>query len=132
MKNICLLIILGFFSHGIQAQEMLRDTLTLSEAVPDTQVQGTVVPDTIMKRSSIKPWSLAIPAVLIARGALSIDSRFDHKLQRYVTDNVKGKLRIDDHLQYLPIAGVFLLPNIGIEPAHTLKERVLIGGRPMR
>ena len=53
MKNICLLIILGFFSHGIQAQEMLRDTLTLSEAVPDTQVQGTVVPDTIMKRSYI-------------------------------------------------------------------------------
>ena len=127
MKNICLLIIVGFFSHGIQAQEMARDTLTLSEEVPDTQVQGAEVRDTIMNRSSIKPWSLAIPAVLIARGALSIDSRFDHKLQRYVTDNVKGKLRIDDHLQYLPIAGVFLLPNIGIEPAHTLKERVLIG-----
>ena len=127
MKNICLLIILGFFSHGIQAQEMARDTLTLSEEVPDTQVQGAEVRDTIMNRSSIKPWSLAIPAVLIARGALSIDSRFDHKLQRYVTDNVKGKLRIDDHLQYLPIAGVFALPNLGMEPAHNLKERVLIG-----
>ena len=79
------------------------------------------------RRPYIRPWSLVIPAALIARGALSIDSRLDHKLQRYVTDNVKGKLRIDDHLQYLPIAGVFALPNLGMKPAHNLKERVLIG-----
>jgi PAP2 family protein len=75
----------------------------------------------------VNPWSLAIPAVLIARGAFSIDSHFDHKLQRYVVENVKGKVRADDYVQYLPIASVFAFPNLGLPPAHTLKERLVIG-----
>jgi PAP2 family protein len=75
----------------------------------------------------VNPWSLAIPAVLIARGAFSMDSHFDHKLQRYVVQNVKGKVRADDYVQYLPIASVFAFPNLGLPPAHTLKERLVIG-----
>lgn len=75
----------------------------------------------------VNPWSLAIPAVLIARGAFSMDSHFDHKLQRYVVENVKGNLRADDYLQYLPIASVFAFPNLGMPPAHSLKERLVIG-----
>lgn len=127
------LLMVAFFNNGIQAQEVVQDTIVHSEMVQDTIVHGEMMRDTLpqghipIRRPYIRPWSLVIPAALIARGALSIDSRFDHKLQRYVTDNVKGKLRIDDHLQYLPIAGVFALPNLGMEPAHNLKERVLIG-----
>ena len=127
------LLMVAFFNNGIQAQEVVQDTIIHSEMVQDTIVHGEMMRDTLpqghipIRRPYIRPWSLVIPAALIARGALSIDSRFDHKLQRYVTDNVKGKLRIDDHLQYLPIAGVFALPNLGMEPAHNLKERVLIG-----
>ena len=75
----------------------------------------------------VNPWSLAIPAVLIARGAFSMDSHFDHKLQRYVAENVKGKVRADDYVQYLPIASVFAFPNLGLPPAHSLKERLVIG-----
>ena len=124
-----------FLGNEIQAQEVVQDTIIHSEIVQDTIVRGEMIRDTLpqghipipIRRPYIRPWSLVIPAALIARGALSIDSRFDHKLQRYVTDNVKGKLRIDDHLQYLPIAGVFALPNLGMEPAHNLKERLLIG-----
>jgi PAP2 family protein len=125
----------AFFNNGMQAQEVVQDTIVHNKMVQDTIVHGEMMRDTLpqghipipIRRPYIRPWSLVIPAALIARGALSIDSRFDHKLQRYVTDNVKGKLRIDDHLQYLPIAGVFALPNLGMEPAHNLKERVLIG-----
>ena len=133
MKLYVWLLIIAFFSSGIQAQEMEQDTIVHNKMVQDTIVDGEMMRDTLpqghipIRRPYIRPWSLVIPAALIARGALSIDSRFDHKLQRYVTDNVKGKLRIDDHLQYLPIAGVFALPNLGMEPAHNLKERVLIG-----
>ena len=75
----------------------------------------------------VNPWSLAIPAVLIARGAFSMNSHLDHKLQRYVVENVKGKVRADDYVQYLPIASVFAFPNLGMPPAHTLKERLVIG-----
>lgn len=127
------LLMVAFFNNGIQAQEVVQDTIVHNKMVQDTIVHGEMMRDTLpqghipIRRPYIRPWSLVIPAALIARGALSIDSRFDHKLQRYVTDNVKGKLRIDDHLQYLPIAGVFALPNLGMEPAHNLKERVLIG-----
>ena len=133
MRYIWIFVVLCFLGDEIQAQEVVQDTIIHSEIVQDTIVRGEMVQDTLyrghipVRRSYIRPWSLVIPAALIARGALSIDSRFDHKLQRYVTDNVKGKLRIDDHLQYLPIAGVFALPNLGMEPAHNLKERVLIG-----
>ncbi|WP_298823835.1 phosphatase PAP2 family protein [uncultured Capnocytophaga sp.] len=127
------LLMVAFFNNGIQAQEVVQDTIVHNKMVQDTIVHGEMMRDTLpqghipIRRPYIRPWPLVIPAALIARGALSIDSRFDHKLQRYVTDNVKGKLRIDDHLQYLPIAGVFALPNLGMEPAHNLKERVLIG-----
>ena len=133
MRYIWIFVVLCFLGDEIQAQEVVQDTIIHSEIVQDTIVCGEMVQDTLyrghipVRRPYIRPWSLVIPAALIARGALSIDSRFDHKLQRYVTDNVKGKLRIDDHLQYLPIAGVFVLPNLGMEPAHNLKERVLIG-----
>ena len=127
------LLMVAFFNNGIQAQEVVQDTIVHNKMVQDTIVHGEMMRDTLpqghipIRRPYIRPWSLVIPAALIARGALSIDSRFDHKLQRYVTDNVKGKLRIDDHLQYLPIAGVFALPNLGMEPAHNIKDRVLIG-----
>ena len=133
MRYIWIFVVLCFLGDEIQAQEVVQDTIMHSEIVQDTIVRGEMVQDTLyrghipVRRSYIRPWSLVIPAALIARGALSIDSRFDHKLQRYVTDNVKGKLRIDDHLQYLPIVGVFALPNLGMEPAHNLKERLLIG-----
>ena len=133
MRYIWIFVVLCFLGDEIQAQEVVQDTIIHSEIVQDTIVRGEMVQDTLyrghipVRRSYIRPWSLVIPAALIARGALSIDSRFDHKLQRYVTNNVKGKLRIDDHLQYLPIAEIFVLPNLGIEPAHNLKERVLIG-----
>ena len=133
MRYIWIFVVLCFLGNEIQAQEVVQDTIIHSEIVQDTIVRGEMMRDTLpqghipIRRPYIRPWSLVIPAALIARGALSIDSRFDHKLQRYVTNNVKGKLRIDDHLQYLPIAGVFALPNLGMEPAHNLKERVLIG-----
>ena len=135
MRYIWIFVVLCFLGDEIQAQEVVQDTIIHSEIVQDTIEHGEMMRDTLpqghipipIRRPYIRPWSLVIPAALIARGALSIDSRFDHKLQRYVTDNVKGKLRIDDHLQYLPIAGVFALPNLGMEPAHNLKERLLIG-----
>ena len=135
MRYIWIFVVLCFLGDEIQAQEVVQDTIIHSEIVQDTIVHGEMMRDTLpqghipipVRRPYIRPWSLVIPAALIARGALSIDSRLDHKLQRYVTDNVKGKLRIDDHLQYLPIAGVFALPNLGMEPAHNLKERLLIG-----
>ena len=135
MRYIWIFVVLCFLGDEIQAQEVVQDTIIHSEIVQDTIEHGEMMRDTLpqghipipIRRPYIRPWSLVIPAALIARGALSIDSRFDHKLQRYVTDNVKRKLRIDDHLQYLPIAGVFALPNLGMEPAHNLKERVLIG-----
>ena len=48
------------------------------------------------RKTSIKPLSFVIPLALIARGATSIDSRFDHKLQHYVTNELKGRFPADD------------------------------------
>ena len=79
------------------------------------------------RKTSIKPLSFVIPLALIARGATSIDSRFDHKLQHYVTNGLKGRFPADDYLQYLPVAAVFALPNVGMPAKHTLKQRVVVG-----
>lgn len=108
------------------------DTLHLEEKAPvrlaeqDT-LAAPILSEAPVAKPYVNPWSLAIPAVLIARGAFSMDSHFDHKLQRYVVENVKGKVRADDYIQYLPIASVFAFPNLGLPPAHSLKERLVIG-----
>ena len=108
------------------------DTLHLEEKAPvrlaeqDT-LAAPILSEAPVAKPYVNPWSLAIPAVLIARGAFSMDSHFDHKLQRYVAENVKGKVRADDYIQYLPIASVFAFPNLGLPPAHTLKESLVIG-----
>ena len=108
------------------------DTLHLEEKAPvrlaeqDT-LAAPILSEAPVAKPYVNPWSLAIPAVLIARGAFSMDSHFDHKLQRYVAENVKGKVRADDYVQYLPIASVFAFPNLGLPPAHSLKERLVIG-----
>ena len=108
------------------------DTLHLEEKAPvrlaaqDT-LAAPILSEAPVAKPYVNPWSLAIPAVLIARGAFSMDSHFDHKLQRYVAENVKGKVRADDYIQYLPIASVFAFPNLGLPPAHSLKERLVIG-----
>ena len=112
---------------------LLTDSSPLQESVyPLDSLQrdtiAAIAPtEPVVAKPYVNPWSLAIPAVLIARGAFSIDSHFDHKLQRYVVENVKGKVRADDYVQYLPIASVFAFPNLGLPPAHTLKERLVIG-----
>ena len=108
------------------------DTLHLEEKAPERltgqdTLAAPILSEAPVAKPYVHPWSLAIPAVLIARGAFSMDSHFDHKLQRYVVQNVKGKVRADDYVQYLPIASVFAFPNLGLPPAHTLKERLVIG-----
>ena len=108
------------------------DTLHFEEKAPGRLAEQDTLAAPILSEAPVakpyvNPWSLAIPAVLIARGAFSIDSHFDHKLQRYVVENVKGKVRADDYVQYLPIASVFAFPNLGLPPAHSLKERLVIG-----
>lgn len=99
------------------------DSLTLASKPSSARLCGTP----LRRHPYVNPWSLVIPMALIGRGIFSIDSRFDHKLQHYVTNNIKGKLRIDDHLQYLPIASVFAFPNLGMRPYHNLKARLLVG-----
>lgn len=108
------------------------DTLHLEEKAPGRLTEQDTLAAPILSEAPVakpyvNPWSLAIPAVLIARGAFSMDSHFDHKLQRYVVENVKGKVRADDYVQYLPIASVFAFPNLGLPPVHSLKERLVIG-----
>lgn len=108
------------------------DTLHLEEKAPGRLAEQDTLAAPILSEAPVakpyvNPWSLAIPVVLIARGAFSMDSHFDHKLQRYVAENVKGKVRADDYVQYLPIASVFAFPNLGLPPAHSLKERLVIG-----
>ena len=108
------------------------DTLHLEEKAPERltgqdTLAAPILSEAPVAKPYVNPWSLAIPAVLIARGAFSMNSHFDHKLQRYVVENVKGKVRADDYVQYLPIASVFAFPNLGLPPAHSLKERLVIG-----
>ena len=84
---------------------LLTDSSPLQESVyPLDSLQrdtiAAIAPtEPVVAKPYVNPWSLAVPAVLIARGAFSIDSHFDHKLQRYVVQNVKGKVRADDYVQ---------------------------------
>lgn len=106
---------------------MLQESVYPLDSLQRDTIAAIAPTEPVVAKPYVNPWSLAIPAVLIARGAFSMDSHFDHKLQRYVVENVKGKVRADDYVQYLPIASVFAFPNLGLPPAHTLKERLVIG-----
>ena len=110
---VCLLI------HSIKAQ---TDSLSVMDD------QG-IVADTL-RSDAEKPQlkQVILPASLITLGVISNATYINRYVQRHVYNYSGGhKLRIDDYMQYAPIASVFAFSNLGVKAKHSVKERLIIG-----
>ena len=110
---VCLLI------HSIKAQ---TDSLSVMDE------QG-IVADTL-RSDAEKPQlkQVILPASLITLGVISNATYINRYVQRHVYNYSGGhKLRIDDYMQYAPIASVFAFSNLGVKAKHSVKERLIIG-----
>ena len=104
---VCLLI------HSLKAQ---TDSLS---TVVDTLPTGVEKPQ--LKQ-------VLLPASLITLGVISNATYINRYVQRHVYNYSGGhKLRIDDYMQYVPMASVFAFSNLGIKAKHSIKERLIVG-----
>lgn len=76
-----------------------------------------------------KATQLIVPSVLIATGSIGVCNGWFHSVNRDVKDNMtewrKNKyVKVDDYLQYLPVAANVGLGLTGIKARHPLRERV--------
>jgi hypothetical protein len=75
---------------------------------------------------------LIIPAVLIGYGAMGLASDdlkdFNLGIRNEVTDDIDGKLTIDDYSQYAPALSVYALNLCGIKGKNNLRDRSIILG----
>lgn len=73
-----------------------------------------------------------LPVSLIGAGTLALAPSFIKNGSRHVTNRLtelRGnarRLAFDDYLQYLPVAGAWMLGSAGIESRHSFSERTLI------
>ncbi len=81
---------------------------------------------------SFKATQLILPATLIAVGSFGACNKDFKRLNNTIKDgmdNLRGDhyLRIDDYVQYLPVASYLGLGFIGVKSKHSFKERLAVG-----
>lgn len=101
--------------------------LSLYSIIINAQIDS-LFQDSIAKNPySFKAKQLIAPVSLFSLGVIARNTEFNNFVQKNTTDYVKGKIKIDDYLQYAPIVSVFAMSNLGVPAKHSIKERMLIG-----
>ena len=118
MKQIKLItIFLIFLSYFLNAQEIVKgDSLSIE------------------KNQNIKfnYKQLIIPTALIGYGLVGLNSHdlkdLNLRIRNEVTDDINGKITIDDFSQYAPVLSVYALNLAGIKGKNNLRNRTIIMG----
>lgn len=79
-------------------------------------------------RSDIEKFSykkIILPTTLISLGVIGMQTSINQDIK--LLHKNKNRLKIDDYIQYVPITGVYVLSNLGLEARNSLKDRLLIG-----
>ena len=75
---------------------------------------------------------LIIPTALIGYGVIGLESDdlkdFNLGIRNEVTDDIDGKITIDDYSQYAPALSVYALNLCGIKGKNNLRDRTIILG----
>ncbi len=78
----------------------------------------------------LKPKDLLIPASIIGLSALCVNKGFlttqKENIQKSLSAGGKNKIRLDDYLQYSPIAATYGLNFIGIKSKNNFRDRTII------
>ena len=73
---------------------------------------------------------LIIPGVLIGYGVLGIESDqlkgWNTNIRQEVTEDIDGKITIDDFTQWAPAGTVYALSAAGVESKNSFKDRTII------
>ena len=112
-KPYLLFLTLSFI--GLQAQEMLKDSIVL---------------DAKSKNLKFSYKHLIIPTVLIGYGAWGLKSDqligYNHELRNEINENDHGQIGIDDFSRYAPVVAVYGLNAAGINGKNNFKDRTVI------
>ncbi len=107
-----------------------QDTLSLAVSLPDSA--EVTVPDT-RKERNFRPTKLILPASLIAVGAVGLIhrspvQRLSHSVHEKVVDAGVRRVKIDDYIQYTPLALNVGLSLCGVKSKHCVRDRILVAG----
>lgn len=110
-------VFLIFLSYSLHAQEIVqKDSLSIDKK----------------ENLKFKYKQLIIPTVLIGYGVIGLESDdlkdFNLGIRNEVTDDIDGKITIDDYSQYAPALSVYALNLCGIKGKNNLRDRSIILG----
>lgn len=117
---LCLIVIVIFSSRSIHAQDL---------ALPTDSIR---VKSEMESGSKFQPKQLILPTALIAVGSFGVCNGAFHSINNSIRGEVSGLrnnhyFRIDDYIQYLPVASYLGLGTFGVECKHSFKERFAAG-----
>lgn len=99
-----------------------------SQTHKDSIVVNNQVIDSTQLKFSTK--QLIIPVVLMTYGIVAIESDYlkliNIKLRDDLKKNIDRRITIDDFSQYVPMASVYILNNVGVPGKNNLKDRSII------
>lgn len=84
-----------------------------------------------LRSEKFRPVQLIVPGSLIAVGAFGVSNGWFCSVKEDVREgfyDLRGerRLKVDDYLQYLPVAAHLGLGFIGVKPRHSFKERFAV------
>ncbi len=102
------------------------DSLSLEEKVEINSIQSD---DSHLKFNLRQ---LILPASLITIGSVGVSNKTFTRLNNSIRDkmvHIRGThfLKVDDYIQYLPVASYLLMDFIGANCKHSFKERFVVG-----
>ena len=111
------IVFLIFISYSLHAQEIVKkDSLSIDKK----------------ENLKFKYKQLIIPTALIGYGVIGLESDdlkdFNLGIRNEVTDDIDGKITIDDYSQYAPALSVYALNLCGIKGKNNLRDRTIILG----
>lgn len=126
------IIVFLLFGISINAQVIVSDSI---KAVSPIVVSDSVALQKTIATDSFVPYKfkykqLIIPAVLIGYGVIGMESDWlkgiNSQVRDEVTEDIDGKLSIDDFSQYAPAVSVYALNGLGIKGKNNLRDRSVI------
>lgn len=118
------LLTIGFLMGSfisVRAQHEVADSASIAASPKKCASDGT---HRLKLREVLIPTAIAGTAAAFAGGGWFAEQR--ERAQNALSAKGRNKIRVDDYLQYAPIAAVYGLNLVGVHGKHAFKERTVI------
>jgi hypothetical protein len=129
IKNFILLLC-GVFSSQLQFAQQAASPFSIYDSIPGNQIilENPVPPPGIAPAGSFHvPVSIIIYGIIVKGNSNKGSLSSDINLQSQVKKKFAGfQTRVDDYLQFTPVALVYLLNAAGIKGRHDMRDRSML------